>query len=78
MSDVPSIHLQSEQEQKPQVMLPIKCFAVHAVDLLFVEGVPAAAADSSFALVDEMEIDPGLEFDHLVETLVAASGDVVD
>ena len=62
--------------QKRQVMLPIICFVVHAVGLLFAEGVPAA--DSSFALVDEMEIGPGVEFDHLVETLVAASEDVVD
>ena len=70
-SDVLSIHLQSGQMllQQKRVMLPLR-----AVDLL-AEEVPA---DSSFAFVDEVEIDQRVEFAHSVETIVAAaSADVV-
>mmetsp|Transcript_32067 Transcript_32067/g.54704 ORF Transcript_32067/g.54704 Transcript_32067/m.54704 type:complete len:87 (-) Transcript_32067:822-1082(-) len=56
-------------------MLPLRS-AVYAVDLLLAEVVPV---DSSFAFVDEVEIDQRVEFAHLVETVVAAaSADVVD
>mmetsp|Transcript_15471 Transcript_15471/g.23026 ORF Transcript_15471/g.23026 Transcript_15471/m.23026 type:complete len:87 (-) Transcript_15471:140-400(-) len=56
-------------------MLPLRS-AVYDVNLLLAEEVPA---DSSFAFVDEVEIDQRVEFAHLVETVVAAASvDVVD
>ena len=57
------------------MLLPLRS-AVYVVDLSLAEEVPV---DSSFAVVDEVEIDQRVEFAHFVETVVAAaSADVVD
>ena len=56
-------------QKQQEMLLPLRS-VVYAGGLLFVEEVPA---DSPFAFVDGVEIDQRVEFDHLVETLVAVA-----
>mmetsp|Transcript_6015 Transcript_6015/g.9322 ORF Transcript_6015/g.9322 Transcript_6015/m.9322 type:complete len:113 (-) Transcript_6015:183-521(-) len=75
-NDVPSIHLRWELMQEQQEMLLPLQSVVYAGGLLFAEEFPADY--SPFAFVDRVGIDQRVEFDHLVETLVAAASAYVD